>query len=65
MVLHLVLFLTKVTLQLTDNDLVIGDQTRKALACLNPAKQKLVILGIRAYYSATVSHLQLRLPPRQ
>ena len=41
-----------VKLQLTDNELVIGDQTRKALACLNPAKQKL----------ATVSHLQSRLP---
>ena len=37
-----------VKLQLTDNELVIGDQTRKALACLNPAKQRLDILGIRA-----------------
>ena len=37
-----------VKLQLTDNELVIGDQTRKALACLNPAKQRLAILGIRA-----------------
>ena len=35
-----------VTLQLTDNELVIDDQTSKALAWLNPAKQKLVILGI-------------------
>ena len=51
-----------VKLQLTDNELVIGDQTRKALACLNPAKQRLGILGIRAFYVATVSHLQSRLP---
>ena len=51
-----------VKLQLTDNELVIGDQTRKALACLNPAKQKLAILGIRAFYVATVSHLQSWLP---
>lgn len=51
-----------VKLQLTDNELSIGDQTRKALACLNPAKQRLAILGIRAFYVATVSHLQLRLP---
>ena len=36
-----------VTLQITDNELVIDDQTSKALACLNPAKRKLVILGIR------------------
>ena len=46
-----------VKLQLTDNELVIGDQTRKALACLNPAKHRLAILGIRAFYVATVSHL--------
>ena len=51
-----------VKLQLTYNELVIDDQTRKALAFLNPAKQKLAILGIRTFYSATVSHLQLRLP---
>ncbi|CAH3137989.1 unnamed protein product [Porites lobata] len=38
-----------VTLQLTDNELVIDDQTSKALACLNPAKQKLVILAYDAY----------------
>lgn len=52
-----------VTLQLTDNELVIDDQTSKALACLNPAKRKFVILGIRVFYSATGSYLQLRLPP--
>ena len=51
-----------VTLQLTDNELVIDDQTSKALAYLNQAKQKLV-LGIRVFYSATGSYLQLRLPP--
>ena len=51
-----------VKLQLTDNELVIGVQTRKALACLNPAKERLALLGIRAFYVATVSHVQLRLP---
>ena len=49
-------------MQLTDNELVIGDQTRKALTCLNPAKQRLSLLGIGAFFLATVSHLQLRLP---
>ena len=43
-----------VKLQLTDNELVIGDQTRKALACLNPAKQRLAILGIRAFYQMKI-----------
>ena len=47
-----------VKLQLTDNKLVIGDQARMALACLNPAKERLAILGIRLFYVATVSHLQ-------
>ena len=51
-----------VKLQLTGNELVIGVQTRKALAFLNPAKQELAILGIRAFYSATGANLQLRLP---
>ena len=51
-----------VKLQLGDNELVIGDQTRQVLACLNPAKQRLAILGIRAFYVAAVSHLQSRLP---
>ena len=44
-----------VKLQLTDNELVIGDQTRKALVCLNPEKQRLATLGIRAQYP-TFSH---------
>ena len=35
---------------------------RKALACLNPAKQRLAILGIRTFYVVTESHLQSRLP---
>lgn len=51
-----------VKLQLTDNELVKGDLTRKALTCLNPAKQRLAILSIRAFYVTTVSHLQSRLP---
>ena len=49
-------------MQLTDNELVIGDQTRKALTCLNPAKQRLSLLSIGAFFVATVSHLPLRLP---
>ena len=32
--------------------------------CLNPEKQSLAILGVRAFYVATVSHLQSRLPLR-
>ena len=51
-----------IKLQLTDNELVIAGQTRKALTCLNPAKQRLSLLGIVAFFAATVSHLQLRLP---
>lgn len=46
---------------LSDNELFIGDQARKFLACLNPAKQRLAILGINAFNIATCSHLQSRL----
>ena len=37
-----------------------GDQTRKDLVSLNPAKQRLAILGIRAFYVATVLQFSFR-----
>ena len=35
--------------QLPDGELVIGDNTRKYLALLNPDKQKAALLGMRAF----------------
>ena len=48
--------------RLPDSELVIGDNTRKYLALLKPDKQKAVLLGMRAFWGAAVSHLQAKLP---
>ena len=47
--------------QLADRDIVIGDNTRKALRKLSPDQQKNV-LGIRSFFSTAVSYLQEKLP---
>ena len=51
-----------VKVQLSDSELNIGDDTRKALGKLKTEKQKLVFLGIRSYYAAIASHMQTKLP---
>ena len=43
--------------QLPDSDISIGDATKKALAQLKSERQKSVLLGIRAFYSTSVTHL--------
>ena len=48
--------------QLTDRDIVIGETTRNALKPLTPEKQRYVMLGIRSFYKAAISHLQTALP---
>ena len=44
--------------QLADRDIVIEDNTRKALGELSPGEQKNVVLGIRSFFSTAVSYLQ-------
>ena len=48
--------------QLPDSDISIGDATKKALAQLKPERRKSVLLGIRAFYSTSVTYLQSHLP---
>ena len=49
-------------LQLADRDIVIGDNTRKALKELSPDQQRNVVLGICSFFSTAVSYLQEKLP---
>ena len=53
---------SNVGLQLTDKNLIIGDTTRQTLSKLEPDAQKAMLLGIQAFFIATVSHLQTMLP---
>ena len=48
--------------QLADRDIVIGDNTRKALRELSPDQQKKFMLGIRSFFSTAVSYFQEKLP---
>ena len=48
--------------QLPDKEIVIGDTTRKALRDLTVDQQKGAYLGMRSFFKAAASHLQLRLP---
>ena len=48
--------------QLSDTELNIGDETQKALGELKTDKQKSVVLGMRSFHAAAVSHIQTRLP---
>ena len=48
--------------QLSDGELVIGDNTRKYFALLKPDKQKAALLGMRAFWVPAVSHLQAKFP---
>ena len=48
--------------QLPDSGISIGDATKKALAQLKPERPKSVLLGIRAFYSTSVTYLQSYLP---
>ena len=48
--------------QLPDKEIVIGDTTRKALRDLTVDQQKGTYLGMRSFFKAAASHLQLRLP---
>lgn len=48
--------------QLPDSDIAIGEATKKALAQLKPERRKNVLLGIRTFYSTSVTYLQSHLP---
>ena len=47
--------------QLPDKEIVIGDITRKALRDLTVDQQKWAYLGMRSFFKAAASHLQLKL----
>ena len=49
-------------LQLSDNEIVLGDTTRKALKNLTADQQKGAFLGMRSFFKAAASHLQSKLP---
>ena len=51
-----------VTLQLQEDDLVIGTRTRKALKNVTSDQQKCFILGVRSFYGNAASKLQDKLP---
>ena len=51
-----------VKLQLSDKDLNLGSSTRKALKELSPDQQRKAFLGMRAFFQATTSYLQDKLP---
>ena len=51
-----------VSLQLSDKDVVIGDRARKGLDELPRDQQKIVMLGIRSFFTTTISYLQAKLP---
>ena len=48
--------------QLPDADIAIGEATKKALAQIKPDHRKSVYLGIRTFYSTSVTYLQSHLP---
>ena len=50
-----------IELQLSDKDIVIGVDTRKALKDLSHEQQKYAMLGLRSF-SITVAELQSKLP---
>ena len=43
--------------QLPDADIAIGEATKKALAQIKPDRRKSVYLGIRTFYSTSVTYL--------
>ena len=45
-----------------DKEIVTGDTTRKALRDLTVNLQKGSYLGVRSFFKAAASHLQLKLP---
>ncbi len=51
-----------VKLQLSYSELNIGDHTQNAIRKLKSEKQKSILLGIRAFNVAAVTHMQSRLP---
>ena len=51
-----------IELQLSDKDIVIGVDTRKALKDLSHDQQKHAMLGIWSFFSITVAQLQSKLP---
>ena len=51
-----------VKLQLSDKDLNLGNSTRKALKELSPDQQRKAFLGMHAFFQATTSYLQDKLP---
>ena len=51
-----------IELQLSDKDIVIGVDTRKALKDLSHDQQKYAMLGIWSFFSITVAELQSKLP---
>ena len=50
--------------QRPDLDISIGDATKKALVQLKTERRKSVLLGIRTFYSTSVTYLQSHLPPQ-
>ena len=48
--------------QLPDKEIFIGDTTRKALRDLAVDQQKGAYLGMRSFFEAAASYLQLKLP---
>ena len=48
--------------QLPDQELVVGDEARRSLSSLDANRKKAVILGIRAFFTASISYLQAKLP---
>ena len=53
---------TNMKLQLADKEMVIGDDTWKALNVLQAEKQKKSMLGMRSFFSIATSYLQQKLP---
>ena len=51
-----------IELQLSDKDIVIGLDTRKALKDLSHDQQIYAVLGIWSFFSITVAELQSKLP---
>ena len=48
-------------LQLTEEDIVIGDSMRKAHKGLSPDQQRNTVLGIHSFLGTILSYLQLKL----
>ena len=51
-----------IELQLSDKDIVIGGDTRKALKDLSHDQQKYAMLGIWSFFTITIAELQSKLP---